>query len=190
MYGLTRPFPWLPALLLLAVLGACSAIEVTSDYDPQVNFAGYHDYAWLPGQQPRTGDVRLDNSLLHDRIRNAVDKHLAAKGYKKMESSSPDFIIAYHLALQGRLNLTTMNNYGYAPGWRGAYAGGSGSTTYVHEYDEGSLVIDVIDPVKLHLVWRGTARAEVPQTSTPEERTARIDQAVGKILEKFPPKFD
>jgi len=177
-------------LLLLATLGGCSGIEVTTDYDPATNFSGYHTYSWIPGHQPRTGDVRLDSSLLHDRIREAVEKHLAAKGYQKVEKTSPDFLVTYHVAVQGRLNLTTMSNYGYAPGWRGGYMGGAGggTTTYVNEYDEGSIVVDVVNPTTLHLAWRGTARAEVPKTSTPEERTARIDEAVGKILEKFPPQ--
>ena len=170
------------------MLGACSSIEVTTDYDPSVGFAAYRTYAWIPSPQERTGDLRLDSSLLHDRIREAVERHLAAKGYQKTEPGSPDFLVTYHVALKGKLNVSTMSNYGYGPGYRGARMAGPGTTTYVHEYDEGSLLVDIVDPTKRQLVWRGTARAEVPPTSTPEERTAKIDAAVGKILEAFPPK--
>ena len=175
-------------MLLLVALSGCSSIEVSTDYDSSVSFSGYRTYAWIPGPQERTGDPRLDNSLLDARIREAVERHLAAKGYKKEESGSPDFLITYHVALKGKLDVTTMNNYGYGPGWRGARMAGAGSTTYVREYQEGSLLVDIVNPAQRHLVWRGTAQAEVTPTSTPEEKKARLDEAVGKILEGFPPK--
>ena len=175
-------------MLLLVALGGCSSIEVSNDYDASASFAAYRTYAWVPKPEERTGDLRLDSPLLHDRIREAVERHLAAKGYTKAESGSPDFLVTYHVAVKGKLNVSTISNYGYGPGYRGARMAGPGTTTYVHEYEEGSLLVDIVDPTKRQLVWRGTARAEVPPTSTPEERTAKIDEAVGKILEGFPPK--
>jgi hypothetical protein len=191
MVRMKRPTRSLPAgalLLLCTLLAGCSPIQVTTDYDPAVSFAAYRTYAWIPHSQQRTGDARLDSSLLHDRIREAVERHLAAKGYTKAESGSPDFLVTYHVAIRGKLNVTTMSNYGYGPGWRAARVGAAGTTTFVQEYDEGSLLVDIVEPAKRHLAWRGSAKAQVPETSTSEERTARIDEAVGKILAGFPPK--
>ena len=67
--------------------------------------------------------------------------------------------------------------------------GGSGYTdARVFEYDEGSLIIDLLDPTSRRIMWRGVIQAELSRDSTPEERTARIDAAVRKILTKFPPE--
>jgi len=38
------------------------------------------------------------------------------------------------------------------------------------------------------LVWRGVAEGQVDQTQDPEKRRARINKAIQKILEEFPPK--
>ena len=37
-------------------------------------------------------------------------------------------------------------------------------------------------------MWRGSARTEVTRTETPEEREIIINEAVGLILERFPPQ--
>src|SRR5439155_27050640 len=58
----------------------------------------------------------------------------------------------------------------------------------VHEYTEGTLILDVLDAATKSLVWRGTAQAEAlpsVDVSTPQ---ARIREAVRRILERFPPK--
>ena len=48
------------------------------------------------------------------------------------------------------------------------------------------LTVDFVDSRTNRLVWRGSAQAEVYSYSTPEQREARIDDAVGQILETFP----
>jgi hypothetical protein len=61
------------------------------------------------------------------------------------------------------------------------------SETYVREYTEGTLVLDLVDGEKGELAWRGTAQAEVTQTQDPEKRQQRIRKAVAEILQQFPP---
>ena len=56
------------------------------------------------------------------------------------------------------------------------------------EYDEGTLILDIVDAESRTLIWRGSARAEVSATVAPETREARVREAVRRILEQFPPK--
>jgi hypothetical protein len=57
----------------------------------------------------------------------------------------------------------------------------------VREYDEGTLLLDVLQSGSGALLWRGSGVATVREKSTPEKRTKRINAAVKKILERFPP---
>ena len=62
-----------------------------------------------------------------------------------------------------------------------------GGSTYVTQYDEGTLVIDFVDMAKQELVWRGVGTGALDETPTVEQRTENINNAVTKILEQFPP---
>lgn len=175
-----------PLLYVLAPLfvGACASIAVNTDFDPATDFGAYHTYRWVPEPQRATGDVRIDrNPLLDRRVRAAVERHLTAKGFEKRESGEVDFLVAYHASLEGKMDVTTMDRY-YGYRRRGVLV----QETMVREYDQGTLVLDIVDARTNELTWRGTAQAEVTGADTPEERTAKIDKAVEKTLAAFPPR--
>ena len=72
-------------------------------------------------------------------------------------------------------------------GWRGGWGVEPRTETNVYAYDEGMLILDVLRPEPAQLLWRGVARAVVDPGASPEEREARIRQAVRQLLEAFPP---
>ena len=186
-------FRLLVTLGCVITLAGCSPITVSTDYDPSIDFSDYRTYAWLPDldkriADPQSVDPRINNTLLDKRVRKAVETHLGAKGYTMVSTDTPDLYVAYHAALIGKVDVTTVNrHYGYGPGWRGR-GGSIGTETHVREYEEGTLILDLIDAKTESLIWRGLAQAEVWVTSTPEEREKRINEAVRKMLERFPPK--
>jgi hypothetical protein len=170
------------AALLLA---ACSSVTVSTDYDPGADFAGLKTWAWLPRKAGATGDPRLDSTLVHERIRHAVETQLAARGYEKAAVARADFLVAYHTAVERKMDVDTIyRGYGYG---RGAWAWGAGHETMVYEYDQGTLLLDVLDPKAHRLLWRGSASAVVSEHSTPEKRTKLVNEAVSRLLDRFPP---
>ena len=184
------------AVLALALLAACSTLEVSYDYDPKASFTGLKSYGWLKEPQKPTGDPRIDgNTILKNRIHESVDAELAARGFRKVEND-PDFLVAYHVSLDRRRSVQTLNSYyGYGPGWgygygaayRPGYWAGA-PETYVYEYEEGTLILDIVDPKNRELMWRGSAQDEVHFTATPEKDQSQLHEAVNKMLENFPPK--
>ena len=176
-------------LMLCALVLACSGIKVDSDYDPSADFTQLRTWSWLP-DAGKSDDPRLDSGLLDSRIRAAVKSELDAKGYALATSGTPDFQVAYHVSVEGKLDVDTVyrdyprGGYGRA----GRYGGGWGyAETRVREYDEGTLLIDVLQSGTGALLWRGSGVATVRQESTPDKRTKRINAAVKKILARFPP---
>lgn len=182
-------------LMLAAAVAGCSTMEISYDFDPKANFKGLKTYAWLEQPQKPTGDPRIDgNTILETRIHEAVDTGLAARGFRKVTSDA-DFLVAYHVSLDKRQSVQTLNSYyAYGPGWgygygasyRPGYWAGA-PETYVYEYEEGTLILDIVNPENKELIWRGSAQDEVHFKSTPEKDQAQLNEAVQKMLEKFPP---
>jgi hypothetical protein len=167
---------WIAGIFLVA---GCSSVQVTQDYDPATDFAKLRTYGWLDGSTQR-GDV---DQLTAERIVRAVDAELAARGFAKAEAK-PDFLIHYLASVAQRIeSRPTTVSAGY--GWRHGYAGVASNE--IDTYDEGTLVLDVIDPATKNLLWRGTAKAAVQANRTPDEREARIREVVRQILAQFPP---
>ena len=83
--------------------------------------------------------------------------------------------------------LTINNHYRYGWGWYGGMGMGT-SRTYVNEWDEGTVLIDIIDARSNSLVWRGTATAELRASRDAEQAQRRLDEILTKLLERFPPQ--
>jgi hypothetical protein len=149
-------------------------------------FPEYKTYRWLPN--PETGDRRVDNEIVERRITDAVDRELAAKGYRRLSSGKSDFLVGYHAAIQRELKATHVNSYyGYGDGWF-PYTQSVYGDTYLQNYLEGTLILDIVDGKADVLVWRGSALAELDTEADQGERDKQVDNAVKKILEGFPPE--
>jgi Domain of unknown function (DUF4136) len=155
---------------------SCSSIyDVKSDYDRQTNFSTLKTFDWM--QAPQRTRV---NSLIVQRVKNAVNAELEAKGLT-MTSNNPDFLIAeYH----GKKDQIQISDWGYGRAHRYGY---SPAGVSVYEFEEGSLILDFVDTESKKLIWRGSAKAQIDSVDTPEKSEKLINAAVNKILEKYPP---
>ncbi len=174
--------------LVLAV-GCSPSIKVASDYNPEADFNSLHTFAWLPVPPARTGDPRADSSILAGRVRRATVADLKSKGYREVApTAKPDFFVHYQAAVDDKVSVrSTPNYYGYH-GWWGAPMA-MGSSTTVHQYEMGSLIIDIIDRERDDLIWRGSGQAKLQKndTRTSAERDKAMTEAVTEILKGFPP---
>ena len=155
---------------LFALTASCSSVHnVSYDYDKRTNFAALKTYDWLPVPK----EVKVD-TLVQDRIKNAVNSELEAKGLR-MTSDEPDFLIAMQAGTEDKVR--------YVPEhWGYKYA------NYRRvEYEEGTLVLDFVDPASKELIWRGTAKADVDSKMAPEKIDKLVNEAVEKTLKNFPP---
>lgn len=175
----------------LIFLSGCSTLSVDYDFDQKVNFSQYKKYDWLAFPK----DMQIDE-LNRARFVTAVEDNLATKGFNQ-NSSNPDFVIAIHFGKENKVDITNWG-YSYAPngyyggygyrhrGYAGSYASTGGVSVY--EYEQGTLILDLVDANTKKLIWRATAKAIISSASTPEKQTEKIENAVQEILENFPPK--
>jgi len=170
-------------IVLAAVAAGCSAPKIGYDYDRGTNFGQYRTYAWGSGAQVATGDRRVDSALVDARIRTAIDSQLRAKGYIASSNGSPDFFVTYHAGLKDMMKGASTQNY------IGDRAHGTFTTiSDVQSYNEGTLLIDIVDAKSHQLVWQASAKADVDQSLDPKERDARVNGVVHAMLAHFPPQ--
>ncbi len=172
------------ALATMAFAGCATPINTGADFDPEADFTAYTTYSWLEAHEDkRPKSPQINNELLTQRVQRAVDRELAAKGWSKVDAE-PSAWVTYHAALERRIDMrTTGSDFSYGR----RYGGGGRSHTWVQEYDEGTLIVDVLDGKDRGLIWRGTAQAAVDVFASPEEKVELTNRAVKKLLAPFPP---
>jgi hypothetical protein len=159
------------ALSVAVILASCSSLRTSYQYDAGAGFAELHTYAWLPIQMTEPG-----NRFVEDIFRRAVDRVLQAKGYSEV-SDSPDFMISMYL---GMITRSEIIDSGYrAEGWEGA--------SHVHIYEEGTLIMDVLEASTRKVIWHGRATEAMSIEARQEAMTEAHNHAVEALLEHFPP---
>ncbi len=169
-------------LLSLMVIGlGCSTISVSYDYDTKSDFTSQKTFDFMPVP------VELDISALNvKRMQDAIRNQLEAKGYTQTPDN-PDFQIAMHLSKKEKTKLQTIENYTYTFGRRINWEDSPSTEVNIYDYEEGTLILDFVDAESNELSWRGVAKAEILHYTNPEKREKRINKAVQKILNNFPP---
>jgi hypothetical protein len=157
-------------LLLAAALMSCSSVAVKSDFDPNANFAQYKTFDFMPH--------RTSNPLNNKRIEAAIEQELIAKGMQKQAAGKPDLLVAYHTNVKDKIDIDT---YGYR---YGRYGRRVGTYTTVQKYQQGTVVVDLVDAKERELVWRGLAKGEAGDSVSKE----KIDDTIAKILAEYPPQ--
>jgi hypothetical protein len=162
--------------IVLWLASTVSAQQVKTDYDRNANFAQYKTYSW---QQVKTKDL-----LDIERIKNAVNATLAAKGWSQVDSGGDVSIVAMEITHQQQ----TLNTFydGFGGGWRWRGFGGFGeATTTTDTYKVGTLVIDLFDSKTKNLLWRGSSTDMVSNNS--DKNIKNLDRGVEKLFKHFPP---
>jgi hypothetical protein len=167
----------LPLILLLNL--SCSTINVAVDYDKKKDFSNYKNYKWI--KQKKTTDYQsiYKNDINKKRFALAIESELKEKGFERAEENEYEFSVVYHLRFDKKLDVTS---YGYK------YYPATGYTErYIQTriYQQGSIILDIIDRKEKLLVWRGAAEGVLYETVDPEEI---INKAIKAILKDFPPK--
>jgi len=177
------------SVFTLSLIG-CSSVKYTTDFDPTQDFNKYKTYRFANQNEVDPDDYLTQYPLIKKRVITAIKEDFAAKGFELVESE-PDFVVLLTAGSKERMQVTNTGGYGYG-GWYGGYRGyggyGYGGSTYVSYYEEGTLIIDIIDWQEKELSFRGAATGTLSKSDkTPEESQADIDDLVTNILSKFPP---
>ncbi|MFZ0243958.1 MAG: DUF4136 domain-containing protein [Desulfobacterales bacterium] len=174
--------------VIIVGLAGCAGVKVNQDYEPGTDFSAYQAFDWKSTAQPPTGDIRVDNPLLDNRIRKAVDSTLETKGFNKTGRAGADFLVNYNLSIQSRIDSSPVSvGTGFGIGGGGSFGGIGIGTDTIESYETGLLVIDFYDAGTGQIIWRGSGSRRLGRQSDPASNTEEIKALVDKILAQFPP---
>ncbi len=178
------------SLLALIVLSSCSGMKVTTDYDPAADFSQYKTYNFLPWNK-QSGEILSDYDKR--RVRAAATYELEKLGYQKVEGES-DLAVNILIIIDQKSGTSTYNDYytsgvgvGYYYGpWGYNYPGGVSAVTTMHSYDyeEGTIILDLLDVKKKQLAWQGIAKKTL--SSAKKGDGSVIKEAMAKLFKDFP----
>ena len=181
-----------PLIMFTIVLfvSACSSTRVQTDFDHQTDFSSYSTFAWYQAEDKGKGPTEGPNQLVDRRIRGAISQNLQTKGFSPNESNTADLLVTYYTSLNSQMSFhTTGWGYGYGWGWGPYWSYGYSfwpgwTSTTVHTYHEGTVIIDIVDRDANQMGWRGVGTTALGKKSHSEEK---IEQSMTRILAEFPP---
>jgi len=181
-----RKIVYLLCLLGVAAIAGCAATQrvVRSDHDPSADFARFKTYGFFA----KLGTDEVYTTLLTKYLKEAVSREMDRRGYRYAEE--PDLLVNFHAKVKEKQQVVSSPAYGhygyYGYRW-GYYApwGGYGYDTYVKEYTEGTLNIDLVDRSDMQMVWEGVAIGRVTEEDYANLKRT-VDEAVAAIFEKYP----
>jgi hypothetical protein len=160
-------------LLLALAVGPALAQKIDIEFDESAVFERYKTFHIVEGQINAKA-AALNSDLTRRKIENEIRKRLTEKGLMEVESK-PDLNVRFTL---GQARKTEVE--AYPAGWRGL-----GTRRVRVAYTQGTLVINLRDPVRKELVWRSVAEEE---KNDPMQIAQHLDDMVRKSIDKYPPK--
>ena len=163
--------------MMLLFASKLSAAQVKTDYDRNADFGQYKTYSWE--------HVKTQDPLYVDRIKNAVNTTLAAKGWTQVDSGGDVSVMAIEITRNQQTLNTYYDGFGGGWGWRG-FGGLGEATTTTETYKVGTLVVDLFDAKTKQLVWRGNSSDTLSNNSNKNIKNLDKGTWRNKNVQKIP----
>lgn len=173
------------ALLALAAIG-CSTVQAKTDYDRSANFASYQSFKMLEGKTTPSETGAPPNTMVKDRVRDAIRAQLVAKGMSETQDN-PSLLVGFVGGARTRQELEAMGPYDPMMGPYMGVGYWGPTDVWTTEYQHGTLVIDLVDAGTHKMVWRSIVTADKNKLTELGDPKL-IQEAVSKAFAKYPPK--
>ena len=161
---ITIPF----IILLVTVLAGCGGGRYHTHFDRNISFDQFQQYAWIPTSQ-FAGPIRT-------KLKSAVEAALKQKGFQQTGLDDADLHLRYQAMIDenGAAGMATeMFRAGDA---------------FVNEYQDGTLILEMINPENGQLIWKSSIIGAVNKKLSPEKKLIAVEDAVEKLFSSFPPE--
>jgi len=169
----------------LALTGCVSGPTIRTNADQSVEFARFQTFNFM---QPLSTDREGYQSFISRDLMAAAERELVSLGLSRTDTN-PDLLVNFSANLDQRLRVRqtpATSTGGMHRHRRGFYNTWPGyQRTEIREYTQGTLGIDVVDPVRRQLIWEGFAISRVTQSTT-DNLGPVLNDAVVDILRDFP----
>ncbi len=148
------------------------AQEIKVEYDKDRDFSKYKTFSFGEGEIITPKDQKLvSDATVHKWIKTAIGRELEMKGLQQVDSAA-DLVVSYAAGTLARSDAGNVGPLGMTPG--------STDRTYIRDYQQGSLVIDLNDKSNM-LVLRINSTTNM----IGDDGERMVDQIVEKGFRKF-----
>ncbi len=167
-----------PIILLLLSVFVVNCSSLSKLTKQAVDLTAYKTYKW--SNRKIKDDALVRNPMLHRQVKSSVNRVLQDKGFILSDADSVDFEVVVFGNVQSKSSSINVSRYQMqdAAPWAGR--------ADMASYDEGTLVIEIIDGAAGEMVWRNYESGIVGQAKSPEKLQAAMDETVARILQDFP----
>lgn len=184
---LLKKINFLLSFLCVSTLISCSSYRVDNDYDSDFDFSKLKTYAYEEKGSPTTNVG--ESSLIGRRIKSSIDREMNDKALEKnTDKDSADILIAIEYRNREYLRSnprTSVGVGGRVGGGMGVGVGYGVPSSYYGKKDLISLRFLLNDAQKTE-IWKGVVSGDI-EKDDPHQTTSSINDAVEKLLDKFPP---
>lgn len=160
-----------------ALAGCGPNIRVHASYDERADFRSYGTFAMLEPDRALPTEPEVDPFLMQ-RLRRMVREEMLSRGFREAAPDAAALRVGVMAVVRGRV-VVYPSSLGYGYRWGGPWRGYD-----VREYDEGTIVVDLIDARRGAVVWRGTGTRVVTSRTSDED----LREVVWEILDEYPPR--
>ena len=174
---------FLVALLFVSFLVGCASQYKTShDFQEGFKFSELSTYALSP-ERGAAKNSPYFSDIDRARLEKAFRTEMARLGLREVKIEEADVLLAYAVLTDNRQDFR-VNSLGVGFSRRHRYGGGV-SFVDTKDYQQGTVIVDVIDSASNESVWRAVSTGRVRNDKNIEKRQRRIDRIVKGIFSKY-----
>jgi hypothetical protein len=175
--------PLLGAVALLLSLSGCSDIRVRKGSGDELAIVGRSTYAWQPeASGPEDGSEAWSRRELAREIRQLVDRHLGAHGYRRVEAAEAEMLVQHRTDIEVQVRE------------RDPYF----SFDSVRKVEVGKLTLLLLDAQTRGVLWSASAESDLREVARgfgltsiryepiDEPRDWKLEQKVHQIVSRLP----
>ncbi len=144
-------------------------------FEPDANIDRYGTFAFDQHMDTDSRDTRLaNNRFFEERLHEAIEWELSWRGIH-LDESAPGIVIHHHTSVADHVLVTeAVDEAGF-------------ETEEAYEYEEGTILVHLVDAETGENLWLGWAQADVaPAFRRPASMTEWIDSLLEQMFEDWP----
>lgn len=182
-------------ILLSFFCCSCLTMDIGSQTDSQTDFNSFKTYAWLRrAKLYKHADAKVDNDITEGRITRNVNDELTQRGLV-VDTANPDILLDYDIETEQKsefveqgyvgnfyYNQRVIGVFSTANSWgpQATYFGTANAT-----YQNGTVVLYVIEKSKNQLIWKAWADGSVENIKAFEKE---LPKDIHSMFKSFPIK--
>ncbi len=173
-------------LLALLLAGCASSPTAVTDHDPSFNFGAVRNVYILPLDR-QVSSVAAVSDIQAARMNEDISRVLTERGYNVIDSAQQaDLLLSWHLVTQERTDVRTYNSMSarYTSCW--SCPTPHSTNVSVRQFTQGTLIVDMVDPVGNRSVWRSIVEERLRDLSAEQAAEMRREVALA-VFADFPP---